>query len=89
MGFYSGIFFAIFQASGIIGNVLTGTLLKVGLPQWLVWIILASMGAAGNAILLFIRKVDKNEVTKTGSQEALINESVEKKNWKDFLVVKI
>ncbi len=54
MGFYSGVFFALFQLSGIIGNLITAALLALKLEQWIIFIILFALALGGTFLLLFL-----------------------------------
>jgi len=54
MGAFSGIFFGIFQMSGIIGNLLTGALMKMGVSIFWIFFILFCIAAVGVSMLLLL-----------------------------------
>jgi MFS family permease len=54
LGLYSGIFFAIFQTSGIVGNVITGILFGLDVSVFWVFFILFIISIVGVGMLLFL-----------------------------------
>jgi len=54
MGFYSGLFFGIFQINGILGNVLTGALLNAGISQFYIFSILTVISIVGLVLICYL-----------------------------------
>ncbi|KAL0476597.1 12 TM domain-containing transmembrane protein [Acrasis kona] len=81
MGFYSGLFFGIFQINGILGNVLTGALLNAGISQFYIFSILFVISVLGLILMCYL--VDprpsaalNNQEKNTDSMSHMIKETV-------------
>lgn len=57
MGFYSGVFFALFQFNGIIGSAITGVMKTFHLAQWIIFTVLFCIALVGGFLMLFLRCV--------------------------------
>lgn len=56
MGFYSGIFFGIFQTSTIWGNIIAAALFKAKMENWVVFLTLFCVGIVGILLLFLLRR---------------------------------
>lgn len=59
MGTNSGIFLGLFFSSMILGNILISTLFVVGLQQYIIFLILFSLGVFGVVLMFFLRPEPK------------------------------
>ena len=81
LGFYSGIFFALFQANYIGGNLLAGILLNMGISNSLIFIILGIICILGCLTLFGLRPLDKKYLVSTNENNETENAPSELKGF--------
>jgi MFS family permease len=59
MGLFSGIFFALFYISSFGGNIAISTLLTVGIPKWIAFLVIFVVGFVGTFLFLFLLPMNK------------------------------
>ena len=69
MGFFSGIFFAIFQTNFIFGNILAGSLFGAGLSNFGVFMILAIIATVGAVTMIALRSIKQSEIQRNVKDE--------------------
>ena len=74
LGFYTGLFFAIFTINMLVGNLLAGVLLSAGASVFLTFFILFIISVIGNMMLLFLRSPKSAVVAATATESTNHNE---------------
>ncbi|KAL9644934.1 hypothetical protein ABK040_004428 [Willaertia magna] len=75
MGFFSGLFFAIYQLNFIIGNLLTGALINAGISNFWIFTILGIIALAASLSMIGLRSISDKELTKLDTKK---NEEISK-----------
>jgi MFS family permease len=71
IGFYSGLFFSIFQVNIMFGNLIAGSLLALGLGQFWTLFVLFLIGLFGNVLFIYLIPIKKrSERAKTEAEPA-------------------
>jgi MFS family permease len=71
MGFYSGVFFGIFQMNGILGSLIAASLLQVGLDQFWTFFILFVIAVIGVIMLCYLLPIQTHQVSSVEQTESL------------------
>jgi len=80
MGLYSGVFFAIFQLSGIVGNLLVGVLSLIGVPLWLQYVTLFAIACVGVVLPIVLLPVEKTAASEESSAHSVNNNNKKNKS---------
>ncbi|KAG2392436.1 hypothetical protein C9374_012688 [Naegleria lovaniensis] len=64
MGFFSGVFFALFQLNSIFGNILAGSLFSAGLTNFQLFFVLTIIALVGSLSLIALMPIKKSEYEK-------------------------